>query len=90
MSTINKSRREFLKLTTLTGGGLVLGFNWFSAEAKAPFIIDGAAAAVADLKFNSYLAIATNGTITILSPNQFHASVAYVCKEVHRLHGTVR
>jgi isoquinoline 1-oxidoreductase beta subunit len=68
MSTINKSRRDFLKLTSLTGGGLVLGFSWFSADAKAPVIIEKAAAA-ANVGFNSYLSIATDGTITILSPN---------------------
>ncbi len=68
MSTLNKSRREFLKLSTVTGGGLILGFNWFSAEAKAPVIVEEAGAA-ATLGFNSYLSIATDGTITILSPN---------------------
>lgn len=68
MSTVNKSRRDFLKLTTLTGGGLLLGFSWFSADAKAP-VIAGTADAAATLGFNSYLSIATDGTITILSPN---------------------
>nr|MBA2761056.1 xanthine dehydrogenase family protein molybdopterin-binding subunit [Segetibacter sp.] len=68
MSTVNKSRREFLKLTSLTGGGLMLGFSWFSAEAKAPVVVDAAGAA-GSLGFNSYLSIATDGTITILSPN---------------------
>ncbi len=66
MSTLNKpSRRDFLKITSLTGGGLVLGFSWFDSEAT-PVIINKA---VADLNFNSYLSIATDGTITILSPN---------------------
>ena len=70
MSTINKnSRREFLKLSSLTGGGLMLGFSWFSAEAKAPVIINEAAGLAANAGFNSYLSIATDGTITILSPN---------------------
>ncbi|MBD0284739.1 MAG: xanthine dehydrogenase family protein molybdopterin-binding subunit [Flavisolibacter sp.] len=69
MSTVNKSRREFLKLTSITGGGLLLGFNWFSAEAKAPVAIENAAGAAANLGFNSYLSIATDGTITIFSPN---------------------
>jgi len=67
MSTINKtSRRDFIKITSLTGGGLVLGFSWFGSEA-APVILKSTA--VADLNFNSYLSIATDGTITILSPN---------------------
>lgn len=68
MSTVNKtSRRDFLKLTSLTGGGLILGFSWFSAEAKAPALFNEAISG--DMAFNSYLSIATDGTITILSPN---------------------
>src|SRR5688500_6478131 len=69
MSTVNRSRREFLKLTTLTGGGLMLGFSWFSASAEEPVIVNHSAGAAASLGFNSYLSIATDGTITILSPN---------------------
>jgi isoquinoline 1-oxidoreductase beta subunit len=69
MSTVNKSsRREFLKLTGLTGGGLILGFSWFNAEAKAPAIANESGLA-ASAGFNNYLSIATDGTITILSPN---------------------
>lgn len=69
MSTVNKnSRRKFLKMSALSGGGLLLGFSWFSAEAKAPVIINDAGIA-GNLGFNSYLSIATDGTITILSPN---------------------
>jgi isoquinoline 1-oxidoreductase beta subunit len=70
MSTVNKnSRREFLKLSALSGGGLLLGFNWFSAEAKAPVAVDAAAGLAGNVGFNSYLSISTDGTITILSPN---------------------
>ncbi len=69
MSTVNKSsRREFLKLTGLAGGGLMLGFSWFSAEAKAPIVVNEAGLA-GSAGFNSYLSIATDGTITIFSPN---------------------
>lgn len=69
MSTENKnSRREFLKISALTGGGLMLGFSWFGAEAKTPVVVNEAAFA-GDITFNSYLSIATDGTITILSPN---------------------
>ncbi|HEU5164130.1 MAG TPA: molybdopterin cofactor-binding domain-containing protein, partial [Chitinophagaceae bacterium] len=68
MSTLNKtSRRDFIKITSLTGGGLVLGFSWFGSEA-APVILNKAVA-TGDLNFNSYLSIATDGTITIFSPN---------------------
>src|SRR5687768_3428305 len=69
MTTFTKtSRRDFLKITSLTGGGLLLGFNWFTAEAEMPAIMTKANFA-GELGFNSYLSIATDGTITILSPN---------------------
>jgi isoquinoline 1-oxidoreductase beta subunit len=69
MSTVNHSRRDFLKLTTFTGAGLLLGLSWFSAEAEKPVIMNAATGEAANLGFNSYLSIATDGTVTILSPN---------------------
>jgi isoquinoline 1-oxidoreductase beta subunit len=68
-TTLNKpSRRDFLKITSLTGGGLLLGFSWFSVEAEKPEVINKDNFA-GDLGFNSYLSISTDGTITIFSPN---------------------
>src|SRR5665647_37627 len=68
-TTLNKtSRRDFLKITSLTGGGLLLGFSWFSVEAEKPEVINKDNFA-GDLGFNSYLSISTDGTITIYSPN---------------------
>ena len=57
-----QNRRSFLKVSALTGGGLMLGFNWgFSAEAvKNP---------PADYRFNAFLTIASDGKVTIMSPN---------------------
>ena len=52
----------------MTGGGLLLGFSWFSAEAEVPVIMTKANF-IGELGFNSYLSIATDGTITIFSPN---------------------
>jgi len=52
----------------MTGGGLLLGFSWFSAEAEVPVIMTHANF-TGELGFNSYLSIATDGTITIFSPN---------------------
>ena len=69
MTTDNKhSRREFLKLTSVTGGGLMLGFSWFSVEAEVPHIVNASNFA-GELGFNSYLSISTDGTIIIFSPN---------------------
>src|SRR4051794_18961701 len=68
MTIVNKnSRREFLKISSLASGGLLLGFSWFNAEAKTPAVVSGTSAA--SNGFNSYLSIASDGTITILSPN---------------------
>lgn len=69
MTTLNKTnRRDFLKITSLTGGGLLFGFNLFSEDALAPAIISKTNIA-GDLNFNSYLSLATDGTITLFSPN---------------------
>ncbi len=68
-SKTTNSRRDFLKMTAITGGGLVLGFNWFSAEASVPEVISGSAMAAGNIGFNSYLSIGTDGTVTIMSPN---------------------
>lgn len=70
MSTVNKnSRRDFLKLSSLTTGGLLLGFSWFNAEAETPAIVNASGGMAGNIGFNNYLSIATDGTITILSPN---------------------
>ncbi len=69
MSTLNKTnRRDFIKISSMTGGGLLLGFSWFSVEAEAPVIMTKANF-TGELGFNSYLSIATDGAITIFSPN---------------------
>src|SRR5688572_14435535 len=69
MTNLNKTyRRDFLKITSMTGGGLLLGFSWFSAEAETPVIMTHANF-TGELGFNSYLSIATDSKITIFSPN---------------------
>ena len=69
MTTLNKtSRRDFIKLTSITGGGLLLSFSWFSVDAETPIVINKANFD-ASLTFNSYLSIAADGTVTIYSPN---------------------
>lgn len=67
-NTLHKSRRDFLKITSLSAGGLMLGFNWFSNEVKAS-VVGANAAAAGDIGFNSYLSISTDGVITLFSPN---------------------
>lgn len=65
--SINKGRRDFLKITSLTAGGFMLGFNWLTNEAKASTLI--AKTAAGEVGFNSYLSISTEGLITLFSPN---------------------
>ncbi|GAB4043721.1 xanthine dehydrogenase family protein molybdopterin-binding subunit [Spirosoma litoris] len=65
---VDTNRRNFLKIAALTGGGLVLNFNWTDAESitsgmNTPTIAPGG------IDFNSYLSINPQGIITILSPN---------------------
>ena len=56
------NRRSFLKLSTAGGAGLMLQFSWFSALAKEN-PLEGA------YELNGYIKIATDGTVTIASPN---------------------
>lgn len=69
MSIPNTSRRNFLKLAATAGGGLFLGFNWSSTSAASMEAVNGAAVAAGNIDFNSYLSIATDGLVTIFSPN---------------------
>src|SRR3712207_1343016 len=69
MSTqLNSSRRNFLKMAATAGGGLLLGFNWTNSAATATTVV-GNAAIAGSTEFNSYLSIASDGIITIFSPN---------------------
>ncbi|WP_336517662.1 xanthine dehydrogenase family protein molybdopterin-binding subunit [Pollutibacter soli] len=69
MSTGYKaSRRNFLKISSLTGGGLILGFSWLESEAEVTAIINTSNFA-GNLQFNNYLSIGTDGIVTIMSPN---------------------
>src|SRR6476620_10100589 len=67
-ATHTTSRRNFLKMSALTSGGFILGFNLFGTAAKAKVIAPGVPFE-GDIVFNSYLSIASDGTITIFSPN---------------------
>jgi isoquinoline 1-oxidoreductase beta subunit len=72
MSTpIKNSRRNFLKISTLTTGGLILGFDWFARELSAATLVEpaGIKGITGNIGFNSYLSISTDGVITLLSPN---------------------
>ncbi|UII24028.1 xanthine dehydrogenase family protein molybdopterin-binding subunit [Fulvivirga ligni] len=59
------NRRSFLKVATASGAGLMLQFSWMPSLAgkKTKEEIDGV------FRFNGFIKIATNGDVTIFSPN---------------------
>ena len=74
MSILPKTnRRDFIKLAATAGGGLLLGFHWSDAAPASAAIISNVstipAVPAGTIDFNSYLSIAPDGVITILSPN---------------------
>lgn len=68
MQPTTTNRRNFLKQTGITGAGLLLGFSWLNSEAETAAIISKIPFA-GSKGFNSYLSIASDGIVTILSPN---------------------
>lgn len=65
---ITFSRRNFIRTSTLASGGLLMGFNFFTAckeNVKPP--IDISKLNFKD--FNAFIKIADNGYVTIFSPN---------------------
>ncbi len=67
-TSLTFSRRNFLRTSSLAGGGLLIGFNFFTAcksDVKPP--VDLANLNYND--FNAFIKIAKNGAVTIFSPN---------------------
>lgn len=63
------SRRDFLKLTAVAGGGLLLGFYALSARAAAVTESSGAPGPAAPDQFspNAFIRISPDGSVTIIS-----------------------
>ena len=61
-------RRSFLKVSALTGGGMLIGFNLF-ANAKAADILSADTLPGEEATLTSFIKITPQGKITILSPN---------------------
>lgn len=62
----NLNRREFIKLTGLTGAALTLGF-YSSANAKPSEIIKGEVAEATGVELNAWISIDTSGKVTIIN-----------------------
>lgn len=62
------NRRDFLRTSSLVGGGMLIGLNLFNAcNPKAKMPIDLASLNYND--FNAFIKIADNGMVTLFSPN---------------------
>lgn len=62
------NRRSFLKVTTISGGGMMLGFNWFAN--LVPVEKSGKAVDTKDwVDLNGFIKISGTGEVTIFSPN---------------------
>ncbi len=62
------SRRSFLRTSSLTSGGMLIGFNFFTAcKDTAVMPVDISKLNYND--FNAFIKIADNGMVTIFSPN---------------------
>ncbi|MDX1941422.1 MAG: xanthine dehydrogenase family protein molybdopterin-binding subunit [Saprospiraceae bacterium] len=57
-------RRSFIKVSALTGGGMLLGFQWTEAATKL-----GNTASADWTTYNAFLKIAKDGMVTIMAPN---------------------
>ncbi|MBW4891924.1 molybdopterin-dependent oxidoreductase [Mucilaginibacter sp. HMF5004] len=57
------SRRDFLKITSIAGGGMLIGFNLLSDSSSA------AVAADAVFSPNAYITISPSGLVTLMAPN---------------------
>jgi isoquinoline 1-oxidoreductase beta subunit len=70
MATLTRTnRRDFLKIASAAGGGLLLGFYWNGSEASSMEAIGEVPFAEGEIGFNSYLSISPDDVITIFSPN---------------------
>lgn len=64
----NIGRRSFIKSVSLTGGALVIGFNWLYSCKETPAV---AAIQMPEewYEINGFIKIGENGLVTIMSPN---------------------
>lgn len=61
--SIKSSRRDFIRASTMVGGGFLLSFRWFESTASPIQTV------AEEVNFNSYLSIAPNDVVTIFAPN---------------------
>ncbi|TAJ46532.1 MAG: xanthine dehydrogenase family protein molybdopterin-binding subunit [Chitinophagaceae bacterium] len=62
------SRRSFLKVSSLTGGGMMIGFSWM-ASLKPTEVLAGTTAAAEWIELTGFVKITPDNLIKIMSPN---------------------
>ena len=62
----NQSRRDFIRISGLTGSGLLLGLS-FVANSKTPAIINGTLAEAGAVEFNPWIKILPTGKVILLN-----------------------
>lgn len=62
------SRRSFLKVTSLSGGGMMIGFGWL-ASLKPTEVLAGSAAAADWVELTGFVKITPDNLVKIMSPN---------------------
>ena len=70
MENINTTRRSFIKTSSLTGIGLMIGINSFAREKHPKNIshTNPSKVGVLDLEINPFIIISTDGSIALINP----------------------
>lgn len=68
-STNNQSRRSFLKVTSLTGGGMMIGFSWLANLVPNEALASTVAGAKDWVELTGFIKITPDNQVTIFNPN---------------------
>jgi isoquinoline 1-oxidoreductase beta subunit len=63
------NRRSFIKVTAVSGGGMLLGFNWFVGQKQRELSGTPASSDADWTEFNGYIRITSDNVIRIMAPN---------------------
>ncbi|GAB4487987.1 MAG: xanthine dehydrogenase family protein molybdopterin-binding subunit [Saprospiraceae bacterium] len=63
------SRRSFIKVSAISGGGMMLGFNWFVKAKPAEILSKGNETPPEWVEINGYVKITGDNVIKIMAPN---------------------
>jgi isoquinoline 1-oxidoreductase beta subunit len=63
------SRRSFIKVSAISGGGMMLGFNWFASAKSVEVLSKGKDLSAEWVEMNGYIKITADNVIKIMAPN---------------------